>query len=442
MDLQILTQKENLLKVNDKLNDKFLMDYDYPMYYDHGLQYIQPQMFVLSNEKYEELRYITEVFVQILSKISKMLRYQMPQLQELFVTKDEYYLYIISRILKFDDFLTIIGRFDWGIDDNGNFKLFEFNSDTPAGLCESTFVTKLIHEEFQIDNYKNPNTDLLNLIVEAMDKYIIGNLGERDKYTMVFACGKIASEDYFNVKVIYDYFCKHSSLKDKLFLDFVDMSEIKISFEDQEPNYMYTNKIKEKVDILYRFYPLEWMLQDNNYPNMRELLYLIAEGKILSINPPHTMTVHSKGILSLLYQIVEQSKVQQQNLFTAEELTVLNKHMVPSYLDFDESVMKGTYVAKPFFSREGANISFVDKDFYNPSFEEKDYIYQEKFPLKKVEFFSHDNGEITNVKGYVVLSTYAIGNKFGGILTRVGGEITDKDAYFIPTLIKTKEAHS
>jgi glutathionylspermidine synthase len=441
MTVHFYTKSEDLISNNEKINEKLLDEHDYPMFYDQNLQYIQLNPYILSESKFNELKKITILANEIFSIISNVFRYDKPYLQEVFVTKDQRYLQAISQAFKYDKLLSIVGRYDWGYDKKGNLKLLEFNADTPAGLCESSFVSQLIYEYIGDNTLLNPNLDLLDLIVTKIDEYIIGNLGEKNSYKMTFACVKMATEDYYNVNLIYDYYQKKSTLKEKLILDFIDISDVNVKFDENNfPKYMYTDNENIQTDILYRFYPMEWMCDNKEYPILNDLAYLIATGRVLSINPPYTMAVHSKGVLSLLYEVLQQSKNNpNQTLFSKKHLKFLNKYILPTYLEFDPEVHEGVYVAKPFFDREGANIKFVNKDNYNSNYINKDYIYQKKMELKKESFHSHDNNQICEVTGSVVISTYSVGNDFGGILTRVGKAITDKDAYFLPTFIKRKE---
>ncbi len=433
MDIKQIVSKKELKNVNKKINKLLIENHNYPMFYENNLQYIQVNPFVISKEKFEEIKYATEKMNEILTIISRIFRYEKPFLQELFVTKDERYLFTISKTLKFDKYITVYGRYDWGIDEEGNLKLFEFNSDTPAGLCEASFVSSCIQEELGLKNLMNPNEKLLKFITNAMDRYIVNNLGLRKEYNMTFACAKMAYEDFFNVKVIYDYYKEHSVLQNRIHFDFVDMSELSSAKNEKgEPEYLSTPNF-EKVDIFFRFYPFEWLADNEDYPVCSDILHLIAEGKLLTVNPPHSMSVHSKGVLSLLYQILEQSKYTKQSLFNKEQLEVLDKYLLPSYLEMPED---GTYVVKPFFDREGANIKIVNQDNFNPKYEDIDYLYQKKMNLKELSFYSLDNNRIKNIKGKAVISSYSIGNEFGGILTRVGNEITDADAYFLPTFVE------
>ena len=432
LDIKFIVPKDKLKEVNNTLNHLLITKYNYPMYYENNLQYIQTNPFIITKEKYEEIKYATEKITEVFNIVSKVFRYEQPFLQELFVTNDERYLYTISKTLKFDKYITLYGRYDWGVDAEGNLKLFEFNADTPAGLCEASFVSTFLQEQLKLDNLFNPNEKLLKYITNTMDRYIIHNLGLRKEYNMTFACVKMAPEDFFNVKVLYDYYRSNSVLRSKLKMDFVDMSELSVKMnKNNEPSHLCTPTL-EHVDIFFRFYPLEWFLDNNDYPVCGDIFHLIADGKLLTVNPPHSMAVHSKGVLALLYQIMIQAKSTKQILFTEEHLDVMEKYLLPTFLEMPSD---GKYVGKPFFDREGANIKIFNQDNFNPTYLEKDYVYQEKMELKKVSFYSHDKNKVKKVNGRVVLSSYAIGNEFGGILTRIGNEITDSDAYFFPTYV-------
>ena len=55
--------------------------------------------------------------------------------------------------------LCALGRIDFTIDNNGDLKILEFNSETPAGLVEAIGVSSIVKEKLNIEYY-NPNETL------------------------------------------------------------------------------------------------------------------------------------------------------------------------------------------------------------------------------------------------------------------------------------------
>ena len=64
-----------------------------------------------------------------------------------------------------------LGRIDFAIDNNGDLKILEFNSETPAGLVEAIGVNSIIKEKLNIE-YDNPNENLRKDIREVIFFYI------------------------------------------------------------------------------------------------------------------------------------------------------------------------------------------------------------------------------------------------------------------------------
>lgn len=214
---------------------------------------------------------------------------------------------------------SLYGRFDLAWDGNGTPKLLEYNADTPTSLLEAAVIQWQWLEEIA------PQCDQLNSIHEAL----VARWKLVPEAMVHFACAWDQLEDRQTIA----YLAETAEQAGKS-VELMDMQEIGFSEQGR-----FTDAAERPVDKLFKLYPWEWMVQE---PFFAE----IGPERARFIEPAWKMLLSNKGLLPVLW-----------------ELNPGHPMLLPAYLTREELCAQGVsfWVEKPFFGREGAGVSLVDR---------------------------------------------------------------------------------
>ncbi len=284
----------------------------------------------------------------------------------------------------------IYGRFDLAY--NGNeLKLLEFNADTPTALLEASIAQWMWLEDFMsmtkvsgLDQFNSIHERLLNAFgsLKRID-------GDRRLY---FSCIRDSDEDMMTTEYLRDVASQVGF--DTVFINIEDIgiSDIQHGFYD-----LYGNEIK----WLFKLYPWEWLSQEEFGKKLYQCDTLFCE-------PPWKAMLSSKAILGILWEMFPGHPLLLETHFSSDEFS------------------GNGLVKKPFFSREGANITLIQPDSVELSttgtYGSEGYVYQAFFPLPCME-----------EKNYPVIGSWIIDNKPAGMGIREDDtEITKNTSRFVP----------
>jgi glutathionylspermidine synthase len=214
---------------------------------------------------------------------------------------------------------SIYGRFDFSYNGKDEPKLLEYNADTPTALYEASIAQWVWLEEAfpKCDQFNSIHEKLLDAFNSAKRKMpLISRL--------CFSSVKDHEEDLVTVEYMRDVAgqagidTKHINVEDigfnQDFEKFVDLEE-------------------ETIDFLFKLYPWEWLLAD-------DFGKYVKPDTITMFEPAWKMVLSNKGILPVLWAMYPG-----------------HKNLLPSY--FDASRLGQSFVKKPLFAREGANIELL-----------------------------------------------------------------------------------
>ncbi|MGG1556221.1 glutathionylspermidine synthase family protein [Paenibacillus ferrarius] len=286
-------------------------------------------------------------------------------------------------------------RFDFSVNQYGEIKLLELNSDTPTGYVEAAIATPWLCEQYGVDS---PNA--------AMKDYIRAAWAiEAPDYASCIAYGAHL-EDTGTI----DALVKHSG-RSITCLDVLDL------WVDEGNVRSGQDHIIRKMFALY---PKEWMGVDDGG---EALSYAIEEGFIELFNPLHAVILQSKGLQALIWELQEQGE-----LFTEEEQLYIKAYMLPTYT---EPVLVGNYVSKAMFGREGGSVELYNQE---GELEQKDVagydtsvffkrVYQQRADLPELQF--------AHGKGHLLTGLFMLNGTPCGLLGRAGGMITGNASQFV-----------
>ena len=244
---------------------------------------------------------------------------------------------------------SLYGRFDFGYDGVAKPKLYEYNADTPTSVFEAATFQWLWLEELIASGALPANADQFNSLFEAL----------RDRFKTLFPTGGFvhfageaeAVEDRQTVRFFEDL-ASQAGVEPK----FVAMDAIGVNQEGQ-----FVDLEGFVLQAAFKLYPWEHMLREPYAAHLQT-------AKVRWIEPPWKAILSNKGILPLLW-----------------ERHPGHPNLLEAYFEGDAAAsnLGSTFVRKPLFSREGANVEVVgagDEPVLDQGYGEEGAIVQAYHP--------------------------------------------------------------
>lgn len=409
MNLSYLKRRE---KIYHLLREEKVFTWDV-MY---GEEYALASVYPMDPSLYREIQQATEYLGKIYERTVWVLQQADDQLlEELGIPKPARKAVRQPFVLNWP---TVIGRFDFAYTPQG-LKMLEFNSDTPTGIVEAFHVNGRVSK---VLGYHDPNDGMEQHLTDAFQK-VIEEYQKRGFHTdnIFFSALGWHEEDAGTTRYLME--------KSGLSAQFVPLTALAVRGDRlyaKMPPFGYV-----PVDVLYRLHAIEIMADETDedgYPTGAHLLSLMADGKLISINPPSALLSQTKALQALIWNLYETN-----TFFNEEEREVIATYMLPTYL---ENSFKGhaAYVRKPFFGREGGAVSLYDREGnliardHEDEYWDQPMIYQQLVSLQKVEVETLKGA----YQGELLWGSFLIGGKPSAIMARVDQKITGNLSYFIP----------
>ena len=281
------------------------------------------------------------------------------------------------------------GRFDLGYDGRGEPKLFEFNCDTPTSMLEAAVVQWDWKEEVfpGLDQFNSLHEKLIGRWAELRPRLH----GQRVWFTH---SADPSHEDTITTTYMRDL-ASQAGLETRAVL----IDDIGLDSAGR-----IVDRDDQLITALFKLYPWEWIVSEAYGPDIIRHMPEIAW-----IEPVWKMIWSNKAILQVLWTMFP----DHPNLLAAS-------------VDRDE--IGGSYVAKPFLAREGANIEVVERGETLAKsageYREGLTMYQQLYPLRGFG------------KGYPVLGSWVVDGEAAGMGIREDGLITGNRARFVPHIIE------
>jgi glutathionylspermidine synthase len=222
------------------------------------------------------------------------------------------------------DEASLYGRLDLSFDGKNPAKLLEYNADTPTSIFEAAVFQWTWLEQAIERNIIPKRADQFNSIherlIEAWKK-----LG--GTHHLHLAGMTESTEDCGTLAYLGD-----TATQAGLTTTLIDIEDIGLAEDGR-----FVDLDDRGIEFAFKLYPWEWMFHDAFGAQL-------AKAPTRWIEPPWKAILSNKGILPLLW-----------------EMFPGHPNLLPAYFEDDPNAAKlGTsFVRKPLFSREGANVALV-----------------------------------------------------------------------------------
>lgn len=291
---------------------------------------------------------------------------------------------LIRRSWDRDD-PSIYGRFDLAWDGTGPPKLLEYNADTPTSLLEAAVI------QWDWLQAVSPQFDQFNRIWEALvEKWRAlrdepGVLGE-----VVHFAHAAHWEDVMTVATLRDTAAEAGIVTHGMEMRSIGWDPGRRAFVDL---------LNRPIRSIFKLYPWEWMFEESFADPLLE-----AMETTVWTEPAWKAILSSKGVLAILWELFPD-----------------HPNLLPTFADRSRDLT--AYARKPFFSREGANVTLKRPGEIVRT--EGEYggrhVYQQLAPV-----FQGDGGT-------AILGSWVIDGEAAGMGIRESdGPVTDDWARFVP----------
>ncbi len=288
---------------------------------------------------------------------------------------------------------SLYGRFDFRYDGKGAAKLLEYNADTPTAALE-TGVFQWMWLEQAIESKLLPKTaDQFNSLHERL----IEGWKSIGKGRRLHLTGMLeAPEDAGTIAYLEDC-ARQAGLA---------TSVLPVDAIGKTGGGQYVDVENRPIELLFKLYPWEWLMRE-------EFGASLLGATTQFVEPPWKAILSNKGILPLLWEMFPQ-----------------HPNLLPAYFDNDAAAaaLGSSFVRKPLYSREGANVALVVGGKSSGA---------EGGPYGAEGFVRQENSPLPQFAGnYVVLgSWFAAGTPCGLSVREDATPITRNTSRFLPHAI-------
>ncbi|MBX9930225.1 MAG: glutathionylspermidine synthase family protein [Methylobacterium sp.] len=291
---------------------------------------------------------------------------------------------------------SLYGRLDlaYGGAGAGPTKLLEYNADTPTALYETGVFQWQWLEELLASGHLPAGTDQFNAVHEHLIARFRQVAGDG---TLTLTAYADAPEDRGTVAYLED--CARQA---GLATRFLDLAQIGLDAEQR-----FVGPDETPIATLFKLYPWEWIFAD-------AFGTAIGATSTRFLEPPWKAVLSNKGLLP--------------HLFAMEPG---HPNLLPAYFEDDprKSSLGNSFVKKPLFSREGANILIV---------RDGAVLAQDHGPYGGEGHVRQALALLPDFDGRSALvGSWIVGDEPAGICLREeAGPITRNTALFVPHIIE------
>jgi glutathionylspermidine synthase len=287
---------------------------------------------------------------------------------------------------------SLYGRLDLSFDGRNPAKLLEYNADTPTSIFEAAVFQWTWLEQAIERNIIPKRADQFNSIherlIEAWEK-----LG---RARHLHLAGMTGNEEDAGTLAYLEDTASQAGLRTTL-IDIEDIGLRDGHFVDLD---------EREIELAFKLYPWEWMFHDAFGAQL-------AKAPTRWIEPPWKAILSNKGILPLLWEMFPN-----------------HPNLLPAYFEDDPNAAKlGTsFVRKPLYSREGANVALVSAGAT---------LVAQEGPYGAEGFIRQALAPLPNFSGqYAVLGSWLVDHTPCGLSIREDeNPITGNNSRFLPHAI-------
>ena len=315
---------------------------------------------------------------------------------------DEFYLHrlqipeafwpLISESWHRDE-ASLYGRLDLSYDGRGPAKLLEYNADTPTSIFEAAVFQWTWLKQAMPRRIIPQRADQFNSIHERL----IEAWKKVGAARHLHLAGSIENEEDAGTLAYLEDTARQAGLATTM----IDIEDIGLRDDGS-----FVDLDDRAIELAFKLYPWEWMFADAFGARL-------AKAPTRWIEPPWKAVLSNKGILPLLW-----------------EMFPGHPNLLPAYFEDDPNAasLGASYVRKPLYSREGANVALISAGIT---------VVEQTGPYGAEGFIRQALAPLPNFSGqYPVLGSWLVDHTPCGLSIREDeNPITGNTSRFLPHAI-------
>jgi glutathionylspermidine synthase len=291
------------------------------------------------------------------------------------------------------DEASLYGRLDLSFDGRGPAKLLEYNADTPTSIFEAA-VFQWTWLEQAIERHIIPaQADQFNSIHERL----IEAWKELGEGRHLHLTGTTENPEDAGTLAYLEDTARQAGLGTTL----IDIEDIGLRDDGS-----FVDLDDRAIELAFKLYPWEWMFHDAFGERL-------AKAPTRWIEPPWKAVLSNKGILPLLWEMFPD-----------------HPNLLPAYFEDDPNAasLGASFVRKPLYSREGANVALVSEGMT---------VVRQEGPYGAEGFIRQALARLPNFSGqYPVVGSWLINHAPSGLSIREDETpVTGNTSRFLPHAI-------
>ena len=291
------------------------------------------------------------------------------------------------------DELSLYGRLDLSFDGRSPAKLLEYNADTPTSIFEAavfqwTWLEQAIERQI-IPARADQFNSIHERLIEAWKKLSHG--------CHLHLAGMTDNTEDAGTLAYLEDTARQAGLPTTV----LDIEQIGLRDDGR-----FVDLDDRPIELSFKLYPWEWMFHDAFGANL-------AKAPTRWIEPPWKAILSNKGMLPLLWQ-----------MFPG------HPNLLPAFFDDDTraSELGASYVRKPLYSREGANVALISQGVT---------LVEQQGPYGSEGFIRQALAPLPDFSGqYPVLGSWLVDHAPCGLSIREDeNPITGNNSRFLPHAI-------
>jgi glutathionylspermidine synthase len=373
-----------------------------------GERYLALNALVLDAEAVDRLVVATETLGRVFARATRAVQHDRPTLEQLGFP------WAVAEMLLHEPAapcLSPLGRFDFLLDEAGEWRLLEYNSDTPSGVRETAGAERLIYRAL---GQRGRHTRLGARLAARTRRAFAGLLAAAPR--PVRRLGLVTDAGYAE------------DLAQLLFLrELLRPLGPEIVLGDVDNLTVRRGRVcvlGREVQALYRLYPVERLYGHPVFPGLMDAA---LAGRVWLLNPVAALLAQDKALMAWIWAR------RADDLFPPEERAAIASHLPETYLvtetpaDFD----RRAFVVKEFFGREGEEVYFgdaVDDADWERCRAWRTFVVQRLVASQAVDDVAWRDGRPVLARGIPCVGSYLAGDRWGGLYVRVGDRVTTNRA--------------
>ena len=310
--------------------------------------------------------------------------------------------------------LSPVGRFDFLLDTAGEWRLLEYNSDTPSGLRETIGAERLIFRALgERGRHERLGAPLARRVRQAFAQLLRGAPRPVRRLGLVTDAGY--AEDLAQLLFLREVL---GSQGPEIVLGDVDNLAVRRG---------RVSLLGREVQALYRLYPVERLYGQDVFPG---LMAAALAGRVLLLNPVAALLAQDKALMAWIWER------RESDLFPADERAAIARHLPETFLvgDAPAGLDRRGYVVKEFFGREGEEVYFgeaIGDDDWERLRGWRTFVVQQAVQSQQVTALRWQEAGLQAVPSVPCVGSYLAAGRWAGLYVRLGDRVTTNRAQHV-----------